>query len=242
MRPVLTVSEMNAVDDAARRSTPLDVLVGRAGRAVAVAALDMLGRHLRPPGGGGRRAGQQRCRRTGGRRLPRASRGQGLRPRGGRGDRGRPRRSGHRCRLRHRLPRPVPPARGLRPGTPVLAVDIPSGVDGDTGDAGGSPWAALRTVTFVALKPGLVQGEGARLAGEVSVVDIGLPPGDPPVWVMEDPDIGALVPPRRHAGQQVVGGRPGGGRVPGHDRRGRPLCPVGLSVRGGHGPPGRARR
>ena len=58
-------------------------------------------------------------------------------------------------------------APALAPGTPVLAVDIPSGVVGDTGAASGSPWAATRTVTFVALKPGLVQGDGAELAGEV---------------------------------------------------------------------------
>ena len=45
-------------------------------------------------------------------------------------------------------------------GTPVLAVDIPSGVHGDTGQASGVPVAATRTVTFVALKPGLVQGDG----------------------------------------------------------------------------------
>jgi NAD(P)H-hydrate repair Nnr-like enzyme with NAD(P)H-hydrate epimerase domain len=40
---VLTVSEMAAVDTRAQASTPLDVLVGRAGQAVALAALDMLG-------------------------------------------------------------------------------------------------------------------------------------------------------------------------------------------------------
>ena len=40
MQPVLTVAEMNAIDAAAAESTPLDVLVGRAGQAVARAALD----------------------------------------------------------------------------------------------------------------------------------------------------------------------------------------------------------
>ena len=77
---------------------------------------------------------------------------------------------------------PTAPASGAatrRPavptGPPVLAVDIPSGVDGDTGEARGRPMAADRTVTFAALKPGLLQGDGAGLAGEVEVADIGLP-------------------------------------------------------------------
>ncbi len=43
MRPVLTVAEMQAIDAAASASTPLDVLVGHAGQAVASAALDLLG-------------------------------------------------------------------------------------------------------------------------------------------------------------------------------------------------------
>lgn len=43
MLPVLTVTEMNAVDQAAQGTTTLEVLVGRAGRAVALAALDLMG-------------------------------------------------------------------------------------------------------------------------------------------------------------------------------------------------------
>ena len=71
----------------------------------------------------------------------------------------------------------------MAPGVPVLAVDIPSGVAGDTGAAAGSVLAATATVTFVAYKPGLVQGDGARLAGAVRVVDIGLPsPGTASTW------------------------------------------------------------
>jgi len=59
----------------------------------------------------------------------------------------------------------------------VLAVDIPSGVDGLTGAVAGDVLAADATVTFAALKPGLLQGEGPRLAGEVEVADIGLDAG-----------------------------------------------------------------
>ena len=59
-------------------------------------------------------------------------------------------------------------------GVPVLAVDIPSGVDGDTGEACGEPLRADCTVTFAALKPGLLFGDGPLLAGRVVVADIGL--------------------------------------------------------------------
>ena len=104
----------------------------------------------------------------------------------------------------------------MRPGDPVLAVDIPSGVAG--GHRGGGRAARsppIRTVTFVALKPGLLQGDGARLAGRVSVADIGLPAGHPAISVMEDGDVAALLPPRRPGGNKwsaavlVVAGSPG---------------------------------
>jgi ADP-dependent NAD(P)H-hydrate dehydratase / NAD(P)H-hydrate epimerase len=59
---------------------------------------------------------------------------------------------------------------------PVLAVDVPSGVDGNTGWV--SPESrvlqATRTITFAAGKPGLLFGEGATLSGVVEVADIGL--------------------------------------------------------------------
>lgn len=56
----------------------------------------------------------------------------------------------------------------------VLAVDIPSGVNALTGAAGPGVLRADRTITFQALKPGLVFGAGRELGGEVIVVDIGL--------------------------------------------------------------------
>ncbi|HZQ87270.1 MAG TPA: NAD(P)H-hydrate epimerase, partial [Acidimicrobiales bacterium] len=51
----------------------------------------------------------------------------------------------------------------------VLAVDIPSGVNGDTGEAAPGAVRAHHTVTFAALKPGLLFGDGADLAGTVEV-------------------------------------------------------------------------
>ena len=60
-----------------------------------------------------------------------------------------------------------------QPRSPVLAVDIPSGVDGLTGEDFGS-LQAQRTVTFGALKPGLLLEPGASRAGHVDVSDLGL--------------------------------------------------------------------
>lgn len=53
---------------------------------------------------------------------------------------------------------------------PVLAVDIPSGVDARTGEVRGGVLPATRTITFAALKPGHVFGEGRRVCGAVEVV------------------------------------------------------------------------
>ena len=58
--------------------------------------------------------------------------------------------------------------------TPVLAVDVPSGVDALTGDIAGEVLVATRTVTFAALKPGLLMPPGSALAGELELADIGL--------------------------------------------------------------------
>ncbi len=56
----------------------------------------------------------------------------------------------------------------------TVAVDLPSGVDADTGAVTGEAVHADVTVTFGVLKPGVVAGRGAELAGEVRLVDIGL--------------------------------------------------------------------
>ncbi|MDP9464970.1 MAG: hypothetical protein M3P52_10125, partial [Actinomycetota bacterium] len=61
--------------------------------------------------------------------------------------------------------------------TPVLAVDVPSGVDALTGDIAGEVLAAAHTVTFAALKPGLLMPPGSALAGELELADIGLDVG-----------------------------------------------------------------
>lgn len=57
----------------------------------------------------------------------------------------------------------------------VLAIDIPSGLDCDTGKPLGPCIQATRTITFVAAKIGFAQPEAARFLGELSVGDIGCP-------------------------------------------------------------------
>lgn len=60
-------------------------------------------------------------------------------------------------------------------GVPILAIDIPSGVNGETGRVQGEAIRAGRTATLAALKTGLLLQPGARYAGEVTVQDIGIP-------------------------------------------------------------------
>ena len=61
-------------------------------------------------------------------------------------------------------------------GAPVLSVDLPSGVDGDSGRVLGAAVRATRSVTFHRLKLGHVLLPGLALAGEITLADIGLPP------------------------------------------------------------------
>ena len=216
MIPVCTPDEMAAVDAAAPE--PLDVLIDRAGAAVARAVLDELG------GGYGRRVavlvgkgsngadGRVAAERLGRRGVrtsvvDAASTPERLPTNGG-----------------HAVDLVVDAAYGTGLGrpfeapsvdAPVLAVDLPSGLDGLTGEVMGRPLAARRTVTFAALKPGLLFGGGPALAGRVEVVDLGFDMSGATAHLLEDTDIAALVPSRptdAHKWQSacwVVAGSPG---------------------------------
>jgi len=64
-----------------------------------------------------------------------------------------------------------------RSGLPVLAVDVPSGLDCDTGIPPGACINATCTVTFVAEKTGFTKAETQRVLGTIVVGDIGCPAG-----------------------------------------------------------------
>ena len=100
----------------------------------------------------------------------------------------------------------------------VVAVDIPSGVDGLTGETPGWAVRADRTVTFAARKPGLVFEPGRSHAGEVVVADIGIAidhDADRPVGLVTAADVARWLPARApdahkwRAGVLTVGGSGG---------------------------------
>jgi ADP-dependent NAD(P)H-hydrate dehydratase / NAD(P)H-hydrate epimerase len=87
-----------------------------------------------------------------------------------------------------------------RAGTPVVSVDVPSGVDASTGIVCGAAVRASLTVTFHAAKPGLWIRPGKAHAGEVQMLDIGIPrgaPGVPSIGLITSNVLEAL--PRREA-------------------------------------------
>ncbi|MCF6734715.1 NAD(P)H-hydrate dehydratase [Blastococcus sp. KM273129] len=78
----------------------------------------------------------------------------------------------------------------------MVAVDLPSGVDADTGAVAGAAFPAMHTVTFGAVKTGLVAGAGRGHAGAVHLVDIGLGPHlpAPSARQLTDADAAARLP------------------------------------------------
>jgi ADP-dependent NAD(P)H-hydrate dehydratase / NAD(P)H-hydrate epimerase len=72
-----------------------------------------------------------------------------------------------------------------RAGCPVLALDIPSGLHSDTGRVMGSAVRATHTITFLALKPGLLTLDGPDHCGDITVADLGLRVEKPAAWVAE---------------------------------------------------------
>ncbi|MFD9852650.1 NAD(P)H-hydrate dehydratase [[Kitasatospora] papulosa] len=80
---------------------------------------------------------------------------------------------------------------------PVLAVDLPSGVEADTGEVLGEAVRADATVTFGTYKPGLLVDPAAGHAGALRLVDIGLAgelPDRPDLEALQYADVAALLP------------------------------------------------
>ena len=118
---------------------------------------------------------------------------------------------------------------GLRPdaqaalealsGVPIVAVDVPSGVDVDTGELDGPAVRADVTVTFGTHKVALLADPAARLAGAVHLVDIGLEPPPAAVESLQADDVTRLLPRPADDAQKylrgVVGVRAGSAEYPG---------------------------
>jgi hydroxyethylthiazole kinase-like uncharacterized protein yjeF len=81
-------------------------------------------------------------------------------------------------------------------GAAVVAVDLPSGIDADTGEVPGDAVRADVTVTFGTWKPGLLVDPAAELAGLAELVDIGLAPylDQPDLLALQSADVAALLP------------------------------------------------
>ncbi|MGJ5753913.1 hydroxyethylthiazole kinase-like uncharacterized protein yjeF/hydroxyethylthiazole kinase-like uncharacterized protein yjeF [Streptomyces puniciscabiei] len=117
----------------------------------------------------------------------------------------------------------------------VVAVDLPSGVEADTGEVRGAAVRADLTVTFGTYKPGLLIDPAREYAGVVRLVDIGLePPAGPELQALQHVDVARLLP--VPAGESdkyrrgVVGIAAGSARYPG-----AAVLAVSGALRGGAG-------
>ncbi|WP_182524497.1 NAD(P)H-hydrate epimerase [Nocardioides dongkuii] len=118
---------------------------------------------------------------------------------------------------------------GLRPdaqaalaalaGVPLVAVDVPSGVDVDTGELDGPHVAADLTVTFGTLKVAHLVDPAAHASGTVHLVDLGLDLPEAPVEALQPEDVARLLPRPSQDAQKyvrgVVGVRAGSAQYPG---------------------------
>jgi hydroxyethylthiazole kinase-like uncharacterized protein yjeF len=127
--------------------------------------------------------------------------------------------------------------RARQDGATVVAVDLPSGIDADTGTVEGPAVRADVTVTFGVVKPGLLVDPGAGHAGTVELVDIGLGPylaGEPCARAPHRDDIAELLP--RPGPESDKYRRGVVGLLAGSDRfTGAALLSTGGAVHGGAG-------
>ncbi|MFE2882774.1 NAD(P)H-hydrate dehydratase [Streptomyces sp. NPDC059272] len=122
-------------------------------------------------------------------------------------------------------------------GALVVAVDLPSGVEADSGEVRGDAVRADVTVTFGAHKPGLLIDPAREYAGSVRLVDIGLDaelPAEPELEALQHADVARLLPvPSAESDKYrrgVVGIAAGSGRYPG-----AAVLAVAGALRGGAG-------
>jgi hydroxyethylthiazole kinase-like uncharacterized protein yjeF len=202
--PIVTAEEMRAIDGEATESS--EVLIDRAGRAVGRTVLRMLGgtygRVVNVVVGTGNNGAD-------GRVAAAWLSAQGVRVR---------------VFEAGSCPSRLPPAHvmidaafgtGLRAGSGwmapdvgasrVLAVDIPSGLDAGDGTCRGRVLTAERTVTFQAIKPGMLIGCGPTQCGVVDVVDIGLDTSRSTAHVVEASDVATWWPRRSRAAHKWNG-------------------------------------
>ena len=121
-------------------------------------------------------------------------------------------------------------------GAVVVAADLPSGVDADTGVVAGPAIQADVTVTFGTLKPGLLIDPGAGHAGAVDLIDIGLAPhlAAPQAAALQAADVAALLP--RPGAESNKYRRGVLGVLAGSERyTGAAVLSVGGAIRGGAG-------
>ncbi|NJA58701.1 NAD(P)H-hydrate epimerase, partial [Streptomyces sp. NEAU-H3] len=126
-------------------------------------------------------------------------------------------------------------ARTAYEGRPaILAVDLPSGIDADSGEVNGDAVRADATVTFGTYKPGLLIDPGREHVGALRLVPIGIEPGAPDLEALQYADVAALLPvPGVESDKYrrgVVGIAAGSTRYPG-----APVLAVTGALRGGAG-------
>ncbi|WP_354641008.1 NAD(P)H-hydrate dehydratase [Kitasatospora camelliae] len=126
------------------------------------------------------------------------------------------------------------PYAAMERGGPVVAVDVPSGVDPDTGEVPGAALRADVTVCFGTYKPGLLIDPGASHTGALHLVGIGLTLPPASVTSLQDEDLAALLPvPGTESDKYrrgVVGIAAGSARYPG-----AAVLSVAGALRGGAG-------
>ena len=83
-------------------------------------------------------------------------------------------------------------------GTPILAIDVPSGLSADTGSAFGEVIHATTTLTFLGAKPGLYTADGTDCCGEIVIDSLGLELPPTSGALLSEASCAALIPQRRN--------------------------------------------